>query len=61
MTSLMQSQGGGGGMLELTVKLSYEQRENDLVFYQILSSNSLRKCMEIGLKNLNVDIGGLRG
>ena len=26
-------------------------------FFQILSTRSLRKCMEIYLKNLNMDIG----
>ena len=31
-------------------------RENAVLFCQILSTNSLRKCMEISLKNLNVDI-----
>ena len=29
-------------------------------FYQILSTNSLSKCMEISLKNLSVDIGSLK-
>ena len=28
-----------------------------LIFYQILSTNSSRKCMEISLENLYVDIG----
>ena len=28
-----------------------------LTFYQILSTNSLRKCTEISLENLYVDIG----
>ena len=32
-------------------------RENALIFYQILSTNSLRKCIEISLENLYVDIG----
>ena len=32
-------------------------RENALIFYQILSTNSLRKCTEISLENLYVDIG----
>ena len=27
-------------------------RENALIFYHIFSTNSLRKCVEIGLKNL---------
>ena len=36
------------------------QRENALIFYQILSINSLRKSMEISLENLYVDIETLR-
>ena len=28
------------------------QRENALIFYQILSTNSARKCMEISFENL---------
>ena len=37
-------------------------KRKSLIFYQILSTNSLRKCMEISLENLYVDIGlkGLR-
>ena len=31
------------------------QRENALIFYQILFINSLRKCMEIGLENFYVE------
>ena len=30
---------------------------NDLTFYQILSTNFLRKCIEISLDNFYVDIG----
>ena len=30
---------------------------DDWIFYQILSTNFLRKCMEISLENLYVDIG----
>ena len=30
---------------------------NALIFYQILSTNSSRKCIEISLENFNVDIG----
>ena len=30
---------------------------NDLNFYQILSTSSLRKCIEISLENFYVDIG----
>ena len=33
------------------------QVKKALIFYQILSTNSLRKCMEISLENLYVDIG----
>ena len=36
------------------------QRGNALIFYQILSTNSLRKCVDISLENLYVDIGDLR-
>ena len=32
-------------------------RENHIIFCQILSTNSLSKCMEISLENLNLDIG----
>ena len=31
--------------------------ENALIFYQILPTNSLRKCMETSLRNLYMDIG----
>ena len=30
--------------------------KNALIFYQILLTNSLRKCMEITMQNLHVDI-----
>ena len=33
------------------------QRENALIVYQILSTYSLRKCIEISLENLYLDIG----
>ena len=33
------------------------QRENALIFYQFLLTNSLRKYTEIGLENMSVDIG----
>ena len=29
----------------------------DKIYYEILSTNSLRKCMEISLENLYVDTG----
>ena len=32
-------------------------RENALIFYQILSTHSLRKCVEISLENLYMYIG----
>ena len=31
--------------------------ENSLIFCQILPTDSLRKCMEISMENLYVDIG----
>ena len=31
--------------------------ENALIFYQIPSTHSLRRCIEISLENLYVDIG----
>ena len=31
--------------------------ENSLIFCQILTTDSLRKCMEISMENLYVDIG----
>ena len=33
------------------------QGENTLIFYQILLTDSLRKCMKTSLENLYVDIG----
>ena len=45
------------------MRLGYENqlndhlRENTLIFYQILATHSLRKCIEISLENLYVDIG----
>ena len=35
----------------------YHLRENTLIFYQILPTNSLRKCIKISLENLYVVIG----
>ena len=40
--------------------IKWSQREKSLIFYQILSTNSLRKCIEISLENLYVDIGAKR-
>ena len=31
--------------------------ENALIFFQILSTNSLELCMEISVENLCVDVG----
>ena len=45
------------------MRLGYEnylndhQRENALIFSQIRSTYSLKKCIEISLENLLVDIG----
>ena len=36
------------------------QRQNALIVYQILSTNSLRECVDISLENLYIDIGDLR-
>ena len=36
------------------------QRENALIFFQILSTSFLRKSVDISLENLYVDIGDLR-
>ena len=33
------------------------QRENALIFYQFLLTNSLRKYTEIGVENMSVDMG----
>ena len=33
------------------------QEKNALIYYQLLSTNSVRKCMEISLENLYVDNG----
>ena len=37
--------------------INWLQRDQSLIFYQILSTNFFRKCMEISLENLYVDIG----
>ena len=34
------------------------KRGNSLILYQILSTNSVRKCREISVENLHVDVGG---
>ena len=40
--------------------IKWSQKENDLIFCQILSMNSLEKCIAICLVNLNLDIGVLK-
>ena len=37
--------------------IKWSPKKNALIFYQILSTHSLRKCMEISLENLYVDTG----
>ena len=39
------------------MRIDDHQRENALIFYEILSTYSLRECIEITLENLYVDIG----
>ena len=41
----------------MRTKKMIKKRENALIFYQILSTNSWRKCIEISLENLYVDLG----
>lgn len=41
-------------------KYKYHQSEYSLIFYEILSINSLGKCMETSLENLCVDKGAHR-
>ena len=41
----------------MRVHRNIDQGKKPLIFDQILSTNSLRKCMEISLENLYVDIG----
>ena len=38
-------------------KMIIQEKMPQVIFYQILSTNSLRKCMEISLENLYVDTG----
>jgi len=35
----------------------YHPRANALIFYPILSTNSLKKCMEVCVENLFVEVG----
>ena len=37
--------------------IKWSPKKNALIFYQILSTHSLGKCMEISLENLYVDTG----
>ena len=37
-----------------------DQGKKAVIFYQILSTNSLRKCMEISREKLYVDIGATK-
>ena len=40
---------------ELTI--NGEQRKSSLIFYQVLSTDSIRQCMDTSVENLNLDIG----
>ena len=42
------------------IKTNNHTKETFLILKQILSTNSLKKCMEISLENLHVDIGASR-
>ena len=46
--------------IEFSIKGVVKLRENGLIFKQILSTNSLRKCMEISVENLYSGIGSKR-
>ena len=46
--------------IEFSTKGVVKLRENGLIFKQILSTNSLRKCMEISVENLYAGIGSKR-
>ena len=37
--------------------MNWLQRDQTLIFYQILPTDFLRKCMEISMENLYADIG----
>ena len=36
--------------------IKWSTKENTLIFFQIHSSNSVKECINIDMKNLNVDI-----
>ena len=42
--------------IRLCELINDHERENALIFYQILSTNSLRECIEISLENLFVEL-----
>ena len=44
------------GQTQPTYGSNLSQRENALIFYPILSTNSLKKCKKISMDNLNLDI-----
>ena len=44
------------GHTQPTYGSNLSQTENALIFYRILSTNSLKKCKKISLDNLNLDI-----
>ena len=44
------------GHTQPTYGSNLSQRENALIFYPILSTNSLKKCKKISMDNLNLDI-----
>ena len=46
--------------IEFSIKGVVKLRENCLILKQILSTNSLRKCMEISVENLYAGIGAKR-
>ena len=44
----------------MRISKMFTKGKNALIFYQILSTNSLSKCMKISFENLSVDIGSLK-
>ena len=44
--------------MRINENMNAKEKNNALIFNQILSTNSLRKCMEISLVNLYVDVIG---
>ena len=41
----------------MRIDIIISKGKNDLIYYRILLANYLRKCVEISLENLYVDIG----